>query len=86
MSDLSMVFDQMFLLYFYLDGMRMSSALHRISSYNVLSSRLAEPEYFPSCSADYLAADYRLEGLLTKMEREVSREGVICLQEVSAEW
>jgi mRNA deadenylase 3'-5' endonuclease subunit Ccr4 len=59
---------------------------HRISSYNVLSSHLAEPSYFTNCYPEYLDADYRFESLLKKMDREVEKNAIICLQEVSADW
>ena len=59
---------------------------HRISSYNVLSSHLADPSYFTNCTPDYLDAGYRYDLLLKKMDTEVDRKAIICLQEVSADW
>mmetsp|Transcript_16263 Transcript_16263/g.30377 ORF Transcript_16263/g.30377 Transcript_16263/m.30377 type:complete len:452 (-) Transcript_16263:246-1601(-) len=69
---------------------RLSSALHphshRITSYNVLSSHLAEPSYFTNCSPEYLHSAYRYEQLIKKMDQEVEKNAIICLQEVSADW
>lgn len=59
---------------------------HRITSYNVLSSCLAEPSHFTSCNATYLEKDYRLNKLLEKLLPEISMQAVINLQEVSNEW
>ena len=59
---------------------------HRVSSYNVLSSHLAEPSYFTHCAPEHLAASYRYDLLLKKMDGEVEKNAIICLQEVSADW
>jgi mRNA deadenylase 3'-5' endonuclease subunit Ccr4 len=59
---------------------------HRITSYNVLSSHLADPSYFTNCRPEHLAAPYRYEQLLKKMDVEVEKQAIICLQEVSADW
>lgn len=58
----------------------------KITSYNVLSSNLCEPNYFQSCSPEYLAPQYRFNVLKEKLDSEVSARSVICLQEVSQNW
>ena len=59
---------------------------HRVISYNVLSSHLADPEYFSSCNAEYLSADFRFTQLCILLDREIAEKSIICLQEVSAPW
>jgi 2',5'-phosphodiesterase len=63
----------------------MSNAIN-IVSYNVLSSHLGGADYFTSCLPDYLAPRYRLTKLQEVLEEHMSREAIICLQEVSTPW
>ena len=56
----------------------------RVVSYNVLSSTLTDSHAFVKPAL--LASDFRLASLLRKLAPEVSRDAVICLQEVSIEW
>lgn len=58
----------------------------RVATYNVLSSALAGPAHFPGCKPEDLAASARLPRVLAKLEAEVDRDAVICLQEVSLTW
>lgn len=58
----------------------------RIVNYNVLSSHLAAPSWFPSCKPENLDAKNRLMKLKAKLQPEVDREAIICLQEVSIKW
>ena len=58
----------------------------RVASYNVLSSHLAEPEYFTKCKPRFLEQAYRLQKLQVKLETEIAQRAVICLQEVSITW
>lgn len=69
---------------FYLISSKMPS--HRITSYNVLSSCLAEPSHFKACNPAFLDKDYRLQKLFEKLLPEISKQAVINLQEVSNEW
>jgi mRNA deadenylase 3'-5' endonuclease subunit Ccr4 len=63
-----------------------SGTTFRVATYNVLSSHLASPEHFRRCKPEDLAAAARLPRVLAKLEEEVARDAVICLQEVSMTW
>ena len=58
----------------------------RITTYNVLSSRLAPPDHFPSSKPEHLNSEYRFKLLTKKLSEEIESNAVICLQEVSMEW
>jgi len=58
----------------------------RVATYNVLSSALASPSHFTKCRPEDLAAAARLPRVLAKLQAEVDRDAVICLQEVSLTW
>jgi len=59
---------------------------HRICTYNILSSHLAEPSYFTSCDPVNLDASKRFLKIKAKLDEEVSQNAIICLQEVSISW
>lgn len=66
---------------------RMSSSIPvKVTSYNVLSSALADPHYFTHCKRNYLRADHRFKKLQTKLRKEIQSNAIICLQEVSKAW
>lgn len=58
----------------------------RVTSYNVLSDKLASPNHFHTNNPEHLAANYRLESLKAKLDKEVAQNAVVCLQEVSNNW
>lgn len=58
----------------------------RVSTYNVLSSHLASPDYFRNCEPQYLDQVYRLSKVKEKLDMETSNKAVICLQEISTMW
>jgi len=58
----------------------------RVVSYNVLSSHLADPWHFSTLNPDHLVAENRLPMVLDKLEEEIQRNSLICLQEVSNDW
>lgn len=58
----------------------------RVTTYNVLSSQLARADYFSFCNPKWLQASYRLTKIKEKMDAEVARKSIICLQEVSTAW
>ena len=58
----------------------------RIVSYNVLSSHLADPSHFSTLDPEHLRATNRLPVILEKLDEEMNRNSLICLQEVSYEW
>ena len=57
-----------------------------VSTYNVLSSHLCEPNYFIKCDENHLDPVYRFAQLKSKLDNEISMQSVICLQEVSGDW
>lgn len=67
------------------------SANVRVVSYNILSSELADPEFFTKCDRQHLSAKARLPKILDKLQEEIDASSeespvVFCLQEVSHEW
>ena len=58
----------------------------RVTTYNVLSSQLARSDYFTFCNPKWLQASHRLGKIKEKMEVEVAKKSIICLQEVSTYW
>lgn len=58
----------------------------RVVTYNVLSSSLCEPSWFPKCDPKNLSPPTRLERVLDLLDKEVSSQTVFCLQEVSRDW
>ena len=58
----------------------------RVTTYNVLSSHLAEPTYFTSCDPKNLDALVRLERVQKKLSVEMEKRSIIGLQEVSMTW
>jgi 2',5'-phosphodiesterase len=64
----------------------MSHSRHRLITYNVLSSHLCEPDYFKSCDPQNLKPEVRLQRLIHKLQSEIKKKTIICLQEVSLLW
>ena len=58
----------------------------RVTTYNVLSSSLARADYFSFCNPSWLQGSYRLSKLRDKIDAEVEKKSIICLQEVSTAW
>ncbi|CBJ31273.1 conserved unknown protein [Ectocarpus siliculosus] len=58
----------------------------RVATYNILCSHLAEPTRFPQCSPRNLDAPTRLKRVKHKLDAEISKGSVICLQEVGIGW
>mmetsp|Transcript_34499 Transcript_34499/g.108147 ORF Transcript_34499/g.108147 Transcript_34499/m.108147 type:complete len:354 (-) Transcript_34499:77-1138(-) len=58
----------------------------RVVSYNILCSSLAPADRFRNCKPENLDAAVRLPRILLKMEQEVEKEAIICLQEVGKFW
>jgi mRNA deadenylase 3'-5' endonuclease subunit Ccr4 len=58
----------------------------RVVTYNVLSSHLGGPDWFTSCAREDLVPSTRLARVLDKLEVEMAKDAVICLQEVSMSW
>jgi 2',5'-phosphodiesterase len=59
---------------------------YRIVTYNILSSSLADPDYYTSCDAQNLKSEIRLERIFAKLTPEIANKALICLQEVSTLW
>jgi 2',5'-phosphodiesterase len=67
------------------------SANVKIVTYNILSSELADPEFFTKCKPEHLDKKNRLPKILEKLQKEIDGSDdespvVFCLQEVSQEW
>ena len=58
----------------------------RIASYNVLSDKLCDPDYFEFCAAEHCEPNFRLEMVKTKLSEEMEHGSILCLQEVSRRW
>jgi 2',5'-phosphodiesterase len=58
----------------------------KVTTYNVLSSHLCEPEYFVACKPEFLDPQYRLTQLKARLDKEIDSDSIICLQEVSTLW
>jgi mRNA deadenylase 3'-5' endonuclease subunit Ccr4 len=58
----------------------------KVVTFNILSSFLAEPEYFPNSKIEHLDSDYRFNGLLYILDKYIKEDYIICLQEISNEW
>ena len=54
----------------------------RIVSYNVLSDSLCSPSYYHKCPPVCCDPEFRLELVRRKLETEMKKGSVICLQEV----
>ena len=67
-------------------SLKMSANPIKITTYNVLSSHLAAPDYFTACSPGNLDPSTRLSRLKEKLDKEVAAGSIICLQEVSQLW
>lgn len=57
-----------------------------VVTYNILSSALASPEWFPFCDPANLESQTRLGRVVSKLKSEINRRAIICLQEVSRDW
>jgi len=68
------------------EGGKKGGATIRVTTYNVLSSHLAEPTYFTSCDPKNLDALVRLERVQKKLSVEMEKRSIIGLQEVSMTW
>eukprot|EP00532_Pseudo-nitzschia_australis_P004891 CAMPEP_0168192482 /NCGR_PEP_ID=MMETSP0139_2-20121125/18071_1 /TAXON_ID=44445 /ORGANISM="Pseudo-nitzschia australis, Strain 10249 10 AB" /LENGTH=391 /DNA_ID=CAMNT_0008115723 /DNA_START=234 /DNA_END=1409 /DNA_ORIENTATION=- len=58
----------------------------RVATYNVLSSHLSEPEYYSTLNPEHLNPTNRLPSVLQKIDAEIEKSSVVCLQEVSHDW
>ncbi|CAE7834175.1 PSMD2 [Symbiodinium sp. CCMP2592] len=58
----------------------------KLTTYNVLSPRLASPQQYPSYAREDLAKDSRWPKILNRMQKAVDDDRIIALQEVDLEW
>lgn len=58
----------------------------RVTTYNVLSSKLCSPTYYCYNDPEHLDPDHRFQKLIRFLQSEVEKGTVLCLQEVSQEW
>jgi len=59
-----------------------SSTSVRVTTYNILSSKLARKDHFQACKEEDLKPYVRYERIVRKLEAEVKKNAVISLQEV----
>lgn len=55
----------------------------RVATYNILSSSLSAPSYFTMCSPDHLEPETRIKKCISRINDEVDKNAIVCLQEVS---
>ena len=58
----------------------------RVATYNVLSSHLSGTDHYSTLNPAHLCPTKRLPVVLQKIDDEIERSAIICLQEVSHEW
>lgn len=58
----------------------------RVATYNILSSSLCVPSYYAFNDPKDLHAPTRLQRVQDKLDEQITRGAVICLQEVSQDW
>ncbi len=58
----------------------------RVATYNVLSSHLSGADHYSTLNPDHLCPKNRLPVVLHKIDKEIERSSIICLQEVSHDW
>jgi len=58
----------------------------RVATYNVLSSHLSGTDHYSTLNPDHLCPKNRLPVVLKKIDEEIARSSIICLQEVSHDW
>mmetsp|Transcript_8656 Transcript_8656/g.10219 ORF Transcript_8656/g.10219 Transcript_8656/m.10219 type:complete len:121 (-) Transcript_8656:7-369(-) len=61
-------------------------ARFRVCTYNVLCSSLCNVTVYSFCKPENVHPEVRWIRLMEKLEDEVNRQAIICLQEVSALW
>ena len=55
----------------------------RFATFNVLSSSLCSPQWYCACNPEDLDGDTRLDRVMNQLDAEITKEAVICLQEVA---
>ena len=60
--------------------------MFRVFNYNLLSTRLVDPEFHSRCNPDYLKTEYRWDLIEVKLWNETRRKSIICVQELSEDW
>jgi len=58
----------------------------RIVSYNILSDSLCTADHFNHSNPDDLNNDIRFKRITMKLQEEINKKSIICLQEVSRSW
>lgn len=58
----------------------------KVITFNILSSELATPRFFPDTQERYLDANYRFPKLIDLLDKYILDNYIICFQEVSSEW
>ena len=63
-----------------------AAAVTTVTTYNVLSSSLGSADYFIKCDPDACDPSKRLPLVKLKLEKEIEKKSIICLQELSIDW
>jgi len=58
----------------------------RVATYNVLSSHLSGKDHYSTLNPEHLSPKNRLPVVLQKIDEEIEKSSIICLQEVSHDW
>jgi len=58
----------------------------KLVTFNILSSELANPEWFKNSSEEHLDSAYRFNKIRDILTTFIDQKYIICLQEVSTEW
>lgn len=58
----------------------------RVATYNVLSSHLSSTDHYSTLNPDHLCPENRLPVVLQKIDEEIEKSSIICLQEISHDW
>jgi exonuclease III len=58
----------------------------RVATYNVLSSHLSGKDHYSTLNPEHLNPKNRLPVVLQKIDEEIEKSSIICLQEVSHDW
>ncbi|CAH6419975.1 Endonuclease/exonuclease/phosphatase family protein [uncultured virus] len=57
-----------------------------VVQYNILSSKLAAPDYYIKCDPNHLKSKYRLQKIKERLCSFISSDAIICLQEIPQSW
>ncbi len=59
---------------------------HAIYNFNLLSTNLASASWHKNCDAKHLDTNYRWNIIKERLQSQMNKTSIICLQELSTEW